>query len=156
MNMIRKVLCVAALGMAALLCAPSVEAQGFSSAKEDNIVLNAGTNKVVALSTNGFYSIDVPKAEQVVLFADVKYLNAVGAGDVNGLRVDIFRGVSSGIYESNVWATWTIQANATTTTANSQMTNFNVAATPYLRFRIANVSTNAHATNVLFRYTFKN
>jgi len=143
--------------LAIVAMALSASAQNFraySGAQATSYV--GGTNKAMALTTNAFFTIDVPKAEYVSLFADFKYLNAVGSGDVNGLRIDLYRGIDSATFETNAWTTWVITAGTTTTTPNSQMTNINVGGVGFLRAKIANVSTNAHGTNITVSYGFKN
>jgi hypothetical protein len=115
-------------------------------------LIGGGTNKVLSVSTSQWYKISSSAFTDVALFADVKYLNAVGSGDVNALRVDIQRGVDANTFESNIWQSITFAANATTTTANSTCTNLSLSAIPYVRIRFANVSTNAHVTNLIVKY----
>ena len=112
---------------------------------------SGGTNKAVAVSTNGYFTIGVAENTELFLFANFKYLNAVGAGDVNRLDLQLYRGIDGNTFESNVWQTLVFTANATTTTANSFGTNVTVAGIPYLRGRFINVSTNSHATNLLLQ-----
>lgn len=114
----------------------------------------AGTNKAMALTTNAYFTIDVPRSEQVALFCDFKFLNAPGAGDATYIDIDFFRGIDSGSYETNSWFTWRVPGNSTTPA--SQATNITLNGIGYLRARIKNFSTNAHATNVLVQYGFKN
>jgi len=116
---------------------------------------NGGTNKAMALTTNAYFTIDVPKAgTDLALFVNYKFLNAPGAGDRTGIDLQLFRGIDSGIFETNAYLTWTITGNSTTPAASILTTN--VAAIPYLRGRFINYSTNAHATNILVYYGFKN
>lgn len=111
-------------------------------------VVGGGTNKVVAFSTSTWYNVSIPYSTDIGFFIDFKYLNAVGAGDVNGLRVEWQEGIDTSTYASNIWRSAVFQANATTTTANSSCTNYTFNAIPSARFRFVNISTNAHATNV--------
>jgi hypothetical protein len=114
----------------------------------ETTVIGGGTNKVVALSTSAWYSVSLPLSTDVGFFVDMTYLNAVGAGDVNSLRVEWQEGIGQSTYASNIWRSQVFQANATTTTANSSCTNLTFNAIPYARFRLCNVSTNAHVTNL--------
>ena len=107
--------------------------------------------RILSVSTNSYFTIGVSEQTELAMFMNFKYLNAVGAGDVNRIDLQLYRGVDASKFESNVWQTLTFVANATTTTANASMTNITVAGIPYLRGRFVNVSTNAHATNVLFQ-----
>ena len=149
-------LCAVALTLATLaVLAPRAEAQdGLRYSNATGTSYAAGTNKVMALTTNVFFPIDVPpSAEAIILSVDYKFLNAPGAGDATSLRLDLFRGIDSGRYESNIWQSITIPGNSTTAVS----TNFSltVGAVAYLRGRLVNLSTNAHGTNVLVEYAFK-
>ena len=139
-----------------LLCFVAfAEAQNFQKySGAQTTAYTGGTNKAVALSTNTLFNIDVPKSENVTFYCAYKYLNAPGAGDVNQIRLDLYRGIDSGVYETNIWQSLTIPGNSTTSTA--WQTNLALGAVGYLRASIVNVSTNAHATNVVFKYGFKN
>lgn len=118
-------------------------------------IINAGTNKVTALSTSAWYNVNLQYSTDAAIFIDVKYLNAVGAGDVNGLRMEWQEGIDSSTFSSNIWRSQTFQANSTTTTANSTCTNLTFNAVPYARFRLCNISTNAHVTNLLVKVSPK-
>lgn len=148
-------LCAVGLTVATLaVLAPHTEAQGLRYSGANTTSYRAGTNKVMALTTNAFFSIDVPRtAETVAISVDYKFLNAPGAGDATSLRLDLFRGIDSGRYESNIWQSITIPGNSTTAIS----TNFSltVGAIGYLRGRLCNLGTNAHGTNVLVEYGFK-
>ena len=114
-----------------------------------------GTNKAMAVTTNAYFTIDVPKAGgDLALFCNYKFLNAPGAGDATGISLQLFRGIDSGIWETNAYLTWTIAGNSTTPASSILTTN--VAGIPYLRARFINYSTNSHATNLLVYYGFKN
>ncbi len=113
------------------------------------------SNKVAALTTNAYFTITASEQTDLALFINVKYLNAVGAGDVNRLDLQLFRGIDGTTFESNAWQTISFAANATTTTASSTVTNIAVAGIPTLRGRFINVSTNSHVTNLLFQVRAK-
>lgn len=117
-------------------------------------IRSGGTNKVTALTTNSYFTIGVPENEKVSIFVDFAYLNAPGAGDVNGLDLQLFRGIDSTTFESNIWQTIRFQAGASTA-KGSTCTNITVDGIPYLRGRFANVSTNSHATNLLVKVKAK-
>lgn len=153
MKIVFKLLTVAALVMTAC----GVSAQGFSKFNPGTQLplLNGGTNKVTALTTNGYINLDIPKAEKLALFVDVKHLNASGAGDTDQIDIQFFRGLDSSRFETNAWFTWVVPTGASTAAA-STATNIDVGSIPYLRARFANRSTNAHGTNILFHYGFKN
>lgn len=148
-------LCAVGLTVATLTAiVPQSEAQGLRYSGANTTSYSAGTNKVMALTTNAFFTIDVPRtAETVAISVDYKFLNAPGAGDATSLRLDLFRGIDSGRYESNIWQSITIPGNSTTAIS----TNFSltVGAIGYLRGRLCNLGTNAHGTNVLVEYGFK-
>jgi len=114
---------------------------------------NAGTNKAMALTTNAYFQVDVPRSEEVSLLCNYKFLNAPSGGDLNAIRIDFYRGIDPGKWETNVWRSWTVAGNSTTPSCD--MTNLSVAGVPYLRARIANVGTNSHATNILVLYGSK-
>lgn len=111
-------------------------------------IIGGGTNKAMALTTNAYFEVSSEGATDVAFFIDFKYLNAVGAGDVNRLDMEVFRGIGGGIYESNVWQTISFAAASTTTTARSTVTNLSLAGIPAIRCRFLNLSTNSHATNI--------
>ena len=108
------------------------------------------TAKIVAVSTNSYFTVGVSEQTELAMFINFKYLNAPGAGDVNRIDLQLYRGIDATKFETNVWQTLTFVAGSTTA-ANSSMTNITVAGIPYLRGRFINVSTNSHATNVLFQ-----
>lgn len=142
-----------ALGLALFL--PSADAQLFgrySGAQATDYT--GGTNKAMALTTNAFFRIDVPRSEQLALFTSYKFLNAPGAGDRTSIGIRFFRGIDSGSYETNSWFEWTVAGNSTTPVG--EVTNITVNGIGYLRAQIINYGTNAHATNVVFQYGFKN
>lgn len=113
-----------------------------------------GTNKAMAVTTNAFFTIDVPRSTDLALYCNYSFLNAPGAGDANSISIDFFRGLAPGAYETNAWFTWVVAGNSTTPRAEA--TNITVAGIPYLRARIKNFSTNSHATNILVQYGSKN
>lgn len=125
------------------LCAQTVPIPGNYST-----IIGGGTNKAVAVSTNAYFEINCESATDLAVAINFSYLNAVGAGDVNRLDLELFRGIGGGIFESNVWQTLGFSAAATTTTPRCTVTNWSVAGIPALRCRWLNVSTNAHATNI--------
>lgn len=148
-------LCAVGLTVATISAiAPRAAGQELRYSNAQATSYTAGTNKVMALTTNAFFPIDVPpSAEAIMISVDYKFLNAPGAGDATSLRMDLFRGIDSGRYESNIWQSITIPGNSTTAVS----TNFSltVGAVAYLRGRLCNLSTNAHGTNVLVEYGFK-
>jgi len=148
-------LCAAVFTLAALITiAPRAEAQYLRYSGAQATSYTAGTNRVLVLSTNAFFTIDTPRtAENVLISVDYKFHAAPAGGDVTGIRLDLFRGIDSGRYESNIWQSITIPGNSTTPIS----TNFSLAigAAGYLRGRFVNLSTNAIATNVLVEYGFK-
>jgi hypothetical protein len=135
------------------IVALSANAQQFSGFKSTTL-LNGGTNRVLAVSTNSLLTIAVPKSEELTLYIDYKYLNAPGAGDATSLSIPFYRGMDGGGYETTAWFTWVPAGN--TTTSNTVVTNITVASISALQCRLINYSTNAHATNITFKYGFKN
>jgi hypothetical protein len=114
-------------------------------------VLAGGTNKVVAFSTNGPFYFQVSEQTDVSLYVNFKYLNAVGSGDVNGLRLDLYGGISATEYSEDVFLQRNFVANTTTTTAKTTITNQPVASITHFKAYLVNISTNAHATNVTIK-----
>jgi hypothetical protein len=114
-------------------------------------ILGGGTNKVVAFSTNGPFYFSVTDQTDVTLYASVKYLNAVGAGDVNGLRLDLYGGISATEYSEDLFLQRNFVANTTTTTAKITITNQPVASISHFKGYFVNISTNAHVTNLTFK-----
>ena len=145
-------LCAVALTLAAL--APRAEAQNLRYSGAQATTYTAGTNRVLAVSTNAFFSIDAPRtAEAISLSVDYKFHAAPGAGDTTFIYLDLFRGIDSGRYESNTWQR--IQLNGNSTTPVSTNFSLTIGAVGYLRGRFVNLSTNALATDVLVEYGFK-
>ena len=91
-------LCAVGLTVATLTAiVPQAGAQGLRYSGAQTTSYTGGTNKVMALTTNAFFSIDVPRtAETVAISVDYKFLNAPGSGDATSLRLDLFRGIDSG------------------------------------------------------------
>lgn len=111
---------------------------------------SGGTNKVAALATNSFFTIDVSEATDLLMFINFGYQATPGAGDVNRLDLRVFRGIDGSTFESNAWQTISFAAGSTTV-AGSTCTNIAVAGIRSLRGQFVNVSTNANATNLLFK-----
>lgn len=143
------------IAAAFVLTTAALKAQPLVYSGAQATTYTAGTNKAMALTTNAFFTIDVPRADstQVALLANYSFLNAPGAGDATSITIDFFRGIDSGSYETNAWFSWVVPGNSTTPA--SQVTNINVGAVGYLRARVKNFSTNAHATNILIQYGFR-
>jgi hypothetical protein len=118
-------------------------------------VLGGGTNKVVAFSTNGPFYFQVSEQTDFTLDVNFKYLNAVGSGDVNGLRLDLYGGISATEFSEDVFLQRNFLANATTTTAKTTITNQPVASISHFKGYFVNISTNAHATNVTLKIKTK-
>ena len=114
-------------------------------------VLGGGTNKVVAFSTNGPIYFNVTDQTDVTLYVNVKYLNAVGSGDVNGLRLDLYGGISATEFSEDLFLQRNFVANTTTTTAKLTITNQPVASITHFKAYFVNISTNAHVTNLIFK-----
>lgn len=142
------------LGALALALLPA-QAQQLVYSGAQSTSYTGGTNKAMALTTNAFFTIDVPRASdgQITLSVDYKFLNAPGSGDATSLRLDLFRGIDSGRYESNIWQSITIPGNSTTQVSTTF--SLTIGAVPYLRGRLANLSTNAHGTNITVEYGFR-
>lgn len=137
------------LAMAIAPCALAADTDATMPLPSDPVtVVPGGTNKAAALSTNAFFSFGVPDSTDAALWVEYKYLNAVGAGDHNGIDLELFRGIDASTFESNVWQTIRFAAGTTTTTSRSTCTNLSLAGIPYVRGRFLNLSTNAHATNI--------
>ena len=113
------------------------------------------TNIVLNVSTNGYFTIDVPKAPGAIAFSfTAKLMSAAGAGDRSSIDLELFRGIEQGRYETNAFLTHVVSGLSTTPFTSYWETN--VASIPYLRGRFKNYSTNAVATNVLVIYGYKN
>jgi hypothetical protein len=125
--------CVALTVSAQTVSVPGQPAQVFSG-------------KVAALSTSSWYTVSCESETEVALLLNYNYLNAPGAGDVNGIRLDFQRGIGTDQFETNVWTAPVIAAGSSTAAA-ATFTNVTVAGISQLRVRFANVSTNSHATN---------
>lgn len=152
MNKFLFTISVAVIAIVASMFAPTAQAQTVAIPGQYVSVFGGGTNKAMALTTNAFFEIQSEAATDVAFFINFKYLNAVGAGDVNRIDMEVFRGIGGGIYESNVWQTISFAANTTTTTAASTCTNLVFAGIPAVRCRFLNLSTNSHATNLTVLY----
>lgn len=145
-----------AIAAAATLCLAAVAADVTATMPLPGAaqkLLIGGTNKVVAFSTNGPYYFSATEQTDLTLYVQFKYLAAVGSGDVNGIRLDVYPGVADGgtvNYGEDLFLQRTFQANATTTTAKLTVTNQPVASITHFKAYIVNPSTNAHATNVTF------
>jgi hypothetical protein len=135
------------------IVALSANAENFAGFKSTTL-LNGGTNRVLAVSTNSLLTIAVPKSEELTLYIEYKYHAAPGAGDPTSLSIPVYRGIDGGGYESTAWFTWVPAGNSTTT--NIVVTNITVSSISALQCRLINYGTNAIATNVFFKYGFKN
>ena len=135
-----------------ILPARAQQGIGYSGSTTQQI-LSGGTNKAVALSTNWIPQIDLSRQEFAALFCNYSFLNAPAGGDSPNIRIDFFRGITAGTFETNAWFSWTVPGNSTT--AAAQATNINVGSIPFLRARVANVGTNAHATNLSLTLNWK-
>lgn len=142
------------LTVAVLLFAVGASAQQFQGFKYTTL-LNGGTNKLTAVTTNSYLSLDLPKSEKVCLIVNASHLNASGAGDVDAYNLQIFRGFEGRVYETNAWQT-IVFPTGSSTAANCVVTNISVDSVPYLRCRFTNLSTNSHVTNLFFAYGYKN
>jgi hypothetical protein len=148
-NLFRILLCVAFVGSAIAADTDAVMSLPGSA----NKILTGGTNKLVAFSTNGPYYFSATEQTDLTIYLTVKYLNAVGSGDTNGIRLDVYPGISDAgtiVYGEDLFLQRSFQANATTTTAKLTVTNQPVASITHFKAYLVNGSTNAHVTNLVF------
>jgi hypothetical protein len=113
------------------------------------------TNTLPVLSTNGYFTIDVPRGTNLALMVGYQWHATPGAGDAPAPTIEFFRGIDTGRFESNRWTVWRLPA-ATGTTPVSEMTNLPVSSVAFIRGRFLNASTNAIGSNIFLVYGFKN
>lgn len=129
---------------------PVANLSGYAGA---TTAISGGTNKAMALTTNAFIRLDVPRQSGIALYCQYKFLNAPGSADATSIRIDLFRGIDATARETNKWTSWTVAGNSTT--VQSEVTNITVGDIPYLWAQVCNVGTNSHATNLYLLYSGK-
>lgn len=126
---------------------------------EQTTTYNGGTNTASALTTNRYFTIDVPKAGgDLAVYVNYSYPVTLASGD-GPMLMKFYRGIDAGKFETNAYLTWSIPTNTVLfTTPISVFLTTNVSGIPYLRAHICNPSTNAtgRSTNLYVSYGFKN
>jgi hypothetical protein len=98
-----------------------------------------------------FWYIDCAGAKSLKLFAHYSYTAALVAGDVNGLRLDFYRALSDGGFETESCVSLVVIGTSALGPAIALFASeaaFSVQDVSRLRFTIANISTNATATQI--------
>jgi hypothetical protein len=133
------------------------KAQQFVRYYGPSTLLSGGTNKVAGNTTNvvtGSYRIDVPRAENVVLFTSFKLMTGTGADGTTNITFKITEAADPTMIATNAFWTWSVAANGTT--AVSAVTNLNVKGVPYLYIQSIGNGNAQILTNLQFTYGFKN
>jgi len=141
------------LSLALVLLPFRAPAQGLTLPGATATIYTGGTNKAMALTTNALFRMDVPKATDLAIWANYKFLNAPGSADDTAIRLELFRDINGALRESNRWAVVYLPGNSTTPSAN--VTNITVGSVGYVWGRVTNTGTNSHATNLTIYYTGK-
>lgn len=143
MNLLSKIIAIAAVAVATIVTAPVAKAQ---DARVYSL-LGGGTNKIVGLGTNSAIYLAVADFNEVAFQATV----TAPAGASN-IIYQVYRSVDSSDYETTPW---TNLVAASASTGNTTVFNLSVGSFGSLKIVPANTNSGSYLTNLTLKARFK-